>query len=102
MPCRRGRWRLKVRVASSMAARRLARAVCDTSPKKIAPGCGASFFLCLCAVVLGLGAERSGQFLAVAVQFLNRLEAAVHEQAQVVQDALADLGFPNGVELDLL
>jgi hypothetical protein len=41
------------------------------------------------------------QFLAVAVEFLHAGEAALHQQAHVVQDALDDLAFPHGVELDL-
>ena len=41
-------------------------------------------------------------FLAVAVELLHAGEAALEQQAQVVQDALDDLGLPDGVELDLL
>ena len=39
---------------------------------------------------------------AEAVEFLHRLEAAVHEQAQVVQDAVDHLALPGRVERDLL
>ena len=39
---------------------------------------------------------------AEAVELLHAGEAALHQQAHVVQDALDDLALPGGVELDLL
>ena len=47
-------------------------------------------------------AIRGRHFLAVAVELLHAREAALHQQAQVVQDALDDLVLPDRVELDLL
>src|SRR4029079_8068322 len=46
--------------------------------------------------------KRRGQLLAIAVQLLHAREAALHQQAEVVEDALDDLAFPDRVELNLL
>src|SRR5882724_9397010 len=54
------------------------------------------------ALSLRGGGEGRRHFLAIAVQLLHAREAAFHQQAQVVQDAVDDLGFPDRVELDLL
>src|SRR5262245_52584876 len=44
---------------------------------------------------VGCRCQRGGELLAVAVQLLDAGEAALHEQAQVVQDAIDDLVFPD-------
>src|ERR1700727_1548250 len=48
-----------------------------------------------------IGLQTRDHFLAIAVQFLRRIEGAFEQNGQVVQDAFDDLLFPAVVEADL-